>query len=239
MYLALSLVASLVLADSGSCDDPPVVADDLVAALSLSPRPAKPAPGITTLSSDALTHLGLREHVLSQALTAFETAWKRGDTTEKLITVIDYSMPSSEERLWVIDLSTNEVLFQLHVSHGKNSGGDTPSSFSNTNMSKQSNVGLLKTAETYQGKHGYSLRLDGLEAGYNDNARARAIVVHGASYATQSFVDAHGRLGRSWGCPAVDPAISRRLIDTIKGGSLIFGYFPDAGWERGSPYLNP
>ena len=106
-------------------------------------------------------------------------------------------------------------------------------------MSKQSNLGLLKTAETYQGKHGYSLRLDGLEAGYNDNARARAIVVHGASYATQSFVDAHGRLGRSWGCPAVDSAISRRLIDTIKGGSLLFGYFPDTDWEDGSRYLNP
>lgn len=239
MLLVLLLAGTPVLADNDPCDGLPLaVAGDLDSALSNEPREALPASQITTLEADAFSHTGLREHVLSQALTAFEAAWKKGDTTEKLITVIDYSMPSSEKRLWVIDLASNEVLMQQHVSHGKNSGGNTPTSFSNTNESKQSNLGLLKTAETYHGKHGYSLRLDGLEAGFNDLARRRAIVLHGASYATQAFVDAHGRLGRSWGCPAVDSAVSRKLIDLIKGGSLIFGYSPETSWERQSRYLN-
>jgi len=240
VLLALLLLGPPVLADPEPCDAVALaVASDMGKALKPSPTRTDAAPPVTTLQPDAFTDMGLSEHVLGQALKAFQAAWARGDTDRKLLTVIDYSLPSSQKRLWVIDLASNKVLFHQHVSHGKNSGGNTPTKFSNTNMSKQSNLGLLKTAETYYGKHGYSLRLDGLEVGFNDLARKRAIVVHGASYATQSFVDANGRLGRSWGCPAIDPAISRKLIDTIKGGSLIFGYSPKTGWERKSRYLNP
>jgi hypothetical protein len=194
--------------------------------------------GDTDLRSDAFVAQGLRAEVLELALRAFETAWKNGDTRERIITVIDYSMPSSERRLWVIDLASNRLLFHEYVAHGSGSGGDTASRFSNRDGSHQSNIGLMKTAETYSGKHGYSLRLDGLERGWNSNARARSIVIHAADYVSEAFIRANGRLGRSWGCPALRPEISRRLIDTIKGGSLVFGYYPDAGWLAGSKYLN-
>ena len=241
MWLPLLLTLAVpAMADADPCDGAALaVASDLDQALTTTPRRAKPAPPITTLQPDAFVAQGLSEAVLAQALTAYETAWKRGDTRKQIITVIDYSMPSSEKRLWVIDLANNTVVMNLHVAHGQGSGGNTPTQFSNTDSSHQSNVGLLKTAETYSGKHGYSLRLDGLEPGFNDNARPRAIVIHGADYATQDFVDRHGRLGRSWGCPAVDGAVSRRLIDAIKGGSLVFGYYPKADWLERSRYLNP
>jgi hypothetical protein len=215
------------------------VAHDLDQILKPSASLAPATESVTSLAPDAFVDVGLREEVLAQALTAYTTAWNRGETPQKLLTVIDYSLASSEKRLWVIDLDKNAVLFHLHVAHGKNSGNKTPTSFSNDNNSKQSNVGLMRTAETYYGKHGYSLRLDGLEVGFNDNARMRAIVMHGANYATEDFVRRHGRLGRSWGCPAVDAAISKQLIDTIKGGTLIFGYFPKPEWLQESSYLNP
>jgi hypothetical protein len=171
-------------------------------------------------------------------LRAFETAWRRGDTRKRIITVIDYSMPSSQKRLWVIDLDSNTLLFHEYVAHGSGSGADQATSFSNRDGSHQSNIGLLKTAETYRGKHGYSLKLDGLEQGWNSRARSRAIVIHGADYVSEAFIRAQGRLGRSWGCPALRPEITRQLIDTIKGGSLVFGYYPDQGWLGGSKYLN-
>jgi hypothetical protein len=131
--------------------------------------------------------------------------------------------------MWVIDLSSNRLLFHEYVAHGSGSGGNSASRFSNRDGSHQSNIGLMKTAETYSGKHGYSLKLDGLERGWNSNARSRAIVIHAADYVSEAFIQANGRLGRSWGCPALRPEISRKVIDTIKGGSLVFG---------GSSYLN-
>ncbi len=236
--LLLAVVA--VHAGPVACDGTAlVVAADLDRALKPSPKKGQAPEPVTTLAADAFVDQGLRAEVLSKALVAFQTAWARGDTDEKLLTVIDYSLPSSQKRLWVIDLESNTVLFHEYVAHGKNSGGNTPTSFSNVNQSKQSNLGLLRTAETYHGKHGYSLKLDGLERGFNDRARERLIVMHGAAYATAEFVRQRGRLGRSWGCPAVDPAVARAIIDTIKGGSLVFGYFPDRGWLERSGYLNP
>ena len=155
-----------------------------------------------------------------------------------MFTIIDYSMDSNRKRLWVIDMATGEVLFQEHVAHGVNSGAKKVERMSNLEDSRTSNLGLLRTAETYYGRHGYSLKLDGLEPGFNDNARSRYIVIHAASYVTDAFIEQYGRAGRSWGCPALDPDVTKALIDRIKGGSLVFGYYPDDSWLEKSSYLD-
>lgn len=164
---------------------------------------------------------------LELALRAYRCAQARGLVTEPILTLIDYSRPSTERRLWVLDLDTGEVRFHELVAHGRESGENHARAFSNVSGSLQSSLGLFRTAETYIGRHGYSLRLDGLEPGVNDLARERAIVIHGADYVTEGFAAKHGRLGRSWGCPALDPRVNRALIDTIRGGTAVFAYYPD------------
>jgi hypothetical protein len=185
---------------------------------------------------------GLDPAVLDKALAAHAAALARGDLKgaahPERLTVIDYSRSSTSKRLWVLDLDAGKVLFHEHVAHGEGSGGDVPTTFGNDDGSHRSSLGLFKTAEVYVGKHGRSLRLDGLEPGVNDAARARAVVVHGADYVSQGFIASHGRLGRSWGCPAVRTGVSDALIDTIRGGSLVFAYYPDQRWLGTSKYLN-
>ncbi|GAM74459.1 hypothetical protein JCM19241_5655 [Vibrio ishigakensis] len=139
-----------------------------------------------------------------------------------VLTIIDYNRPSTEDRFFVIDLEKEKLAFKTHVAHGVNSGGKTATEFSNTVSSRQTSLGVFLTNETYYGKHGYSLRLDGLSKGMNDKARERAIVIHAAEYATQDFINKHGYLGRSWGCPALSPEINKDVIDMIKGGSVIY-----------------
>lgn len=174
---------------------------------------------------------------LELALRAYRCARARGLVSEPILTLIDYSLPSTERRLWVLDVDSGEVRFHELVAHGRETGANHARAFSNVSGSLQSSLGLFRTAETYVGRHGYSLRLDGLEDGVNDRARERAIVMHGADYATAGFAAEHGRLGRSWGCPAVDPKVNRALIDTIRGGTAVFAYYPDAGWLSDSSYL--
>jgi len=186
----------------------------------------------------------LRPAVLELALAAYARAEEQGDVQRPRLTVIDYELPSYSKRLWVIDMTNGRVLHEELVAHGMGSptgsGGDMERalSFSNHCGTRKSSLGLFRTAETYQGQHGYSLRLDGLEQGINDAARERTIVVHPADYVTDERARQH-MVGRSWGCPAVRPAISRQLIDDIKDGSLVFTYFPDDGWLQRSPYLAP
>jgi len=139
--------------------------------------------------------------------------------------------------MWVFDVRTHAVLFHELVSHGRGSGKTMATTFSNAAESNMTSLGLFKTAEPYVGHNGYSLRLDGLEKGMNDNARDRAIVVHGAPYVNPVTAKANGYLGRSLGCPAVRPEIARALIDTVKGGGLIFAYYPDQVWLNSSTYL--
>ncbi|MDO6705565.1 murein L,D-transpeptidase catalytic domain family protein [Photobacterium sp. 1_MG-2023] len=141
---------------------------------------------------------------------------------KQLLTIIDYSKPSTEKRFFVVDLKTNRLLFHTYVTHGVNSGGVTAKHFSNIVNSRQTSLGTFLTDTTYYGGNGYSLRLDGLTKGMNDNARRRYIVVHGAPYATEDFIRRHGYLGRSWGCPALPKHLSKKIIDTIKGGSVIY-----------------
>ncbi|MEC7240725.1 MAG: murein L,D-transpeptidase catalytic domain family protein [Myxococcota bacterium] len=211
---------------------------DLDAVLSVAPSGVSTATPGADLESDQFLAVGLREDVFEAAKTAFRTAWEAGDTERTVFTIIDYSMDSNQKRLWVIDMATGEVLFQEHVAHGVNSGAKRVERMSNVEESRSSNLGLLRTAETYYGRHGYSLRLDGLEPGFNDNARSRHIVIHAASYVTDAFIEQYGRAGRSWGCPALDPDVAHALIDRIKGGSLVFGYYPDESWLEKSSYLD-
>jgi hypothetical protein len=181
----------------------------------------------------------LNGSVLRLALDAVACARDKGAVTnDRLLTVIDYSKPSTEQRLWVLDLQSERVLYQELVAHGQGSGENYATRFSNNDGTHQTSIGLFRTADTYVGSNGYSLRLDGLEPGVNDNARDRAIVVHGAPYVNETTSKVTGRLGRSWGCPALRPAIARSVIDTIKEGSLVFSYYPDKQWLKTSQFLN-
>ncbi|CAD5106899.1 murein L,D-transpeptidase catalytic domain family protein [Zestomonas carbonaria] len=173
---------------------------------------------------------------LRLALTAYQCA-SQGDTGQ-LLTVIDYSKPSRDKRLWVFDLKAKRLLFEEWVTHGKNSGADVPTSFSNVPESYQSSLGLFSTGQTYHGRHGRSLRLEGLEPGFNDNSMSRAIVMHAAAYADPKVVPGLGRLGRSQGCPAVRPAIAGKLISTLQRGSYVFAYYPQKEWLKNSRFLS-
>jgi len=141
---------------------------------------------------------------------------------DSILTIIDFTKPSYKERMFVLNLGKNTVLFESLVAHGKNSGQNYAASFSNRVHSLKSSPGFYSTAETYRGKHGYSLRLDGLEEGINDKARERAIVIHGANYVSNDFIERTGHLGRSWGCPALPEEISNDVIDLIKEGSCLY-----------------
>jgi hypothetical protein len=172
--------------------------------------------------------------VLELALNGY--AQLQDKLKKPLLTVIDYSLPSTQKRLWIIDLAQQKILLHTVVAHGRNSGALLAEKFSNRPESYQSSLGFFQTGEAYQGKHGYSLRLDGLEAGINDQARARAIVIHGADYAKEMVAATAGRLGRSLGCPAVPPDLSTPLIKLIKEGSLLFIYGKDPNYLRMSKF---
>jgi hypothetical protein len=181
---------------------------------------------------------GLRENVLKLALEASTCAENKGLVKRhNVLTVIDYSLPSSEPRLFVFDLAAKKLLFRELVAHGKNSGGDRASFFSNSSGSQASSLGLFVTEDTYIGGNGYSLRLRGLEEGVNDMAWDRAIVMHGAYYVSREAVRVLGRLGRSWGCPALRAEVAKKVIDTVRGGSPIFAYYPDKSWLTSSTFL--
>src|SRR3954470_23388993 len=181
---------------------------------------------------------GLNPEVFALALRAAAHAVERGDATgPSTLTVIDFSQPSTAKRMWVVDLRSHAVLFHEYVAHGRGTGENLATAFSNTPESNQSSLGLFRTGEAYIGKHGLSLRLDGLERGINDRARERAIVIHGADYVNASTAQAQGRLGRSLGCPAVRPEIAASLIGAVKDGGLLFAYYPQQSWLSASAYL--
>lgn len=143
---------------------------------------------------------------------------------KNILTIIDYSKPSTEKRFYVIDIEKKQLLISTFVAHGKNTGDIEALSFSNQPNSLQSSLGFFLTAETYEGQNGYSMKLDGLEKGINDNARTREIVIHGADYVSEEYISKYGRLGRSWGCPALPMELSREIIDLISRGSCLFVY---------------
>lgn len=176
--------------------------------------------------------------VLALALEARTCAGRTGTGADATrLAVIDYSKPSTERRLWVFDLRNANLLYDEYVAHGRGSGENMATSFSNTDGSHQTSLGLFTTAETYMGGNGYSLRMDGHEPGWNDNARGRLIVMHGAPYVNPLQARVQGRLGRSYGCPAVRPEVAKPMIDTLKQGQLVFAYAKNDKWLKGSRFL--
>lgn len=159
-----------------------------------------------------------------------ETIFNKSD----IITIVDFSKPSTQERLFVIDIKEAKILYASLTSHGRNTGENMATNFSNMSESYQSSLGFYKTAETYVGSKGFSMRLDGLEANINSNARARGIVVHAADYVSKSFAQQHGRLGRSQGCPALPRELNKPIIQKISGGSLFFIYAPNDQYQKTS-----
>ena len=155
-----------------------------------------------------------------------------------LLTIIDYSKPSTQKRLFVLDMTTGEILFNSLVAHGRKSGENYATDFSNKEDSHKSSLGFYVTLNTYVGENGYSLKLKGCETGINDRAYSRAIVLHGADYVSEKFIRQNGYLGRSYGCPAVPKALSKKIIDVIKGGSCMFLYYPSKKYCNQSKILN-
>lgn len=158
----------------------------------------------------------------SKAMDGFDVLKEKQIIQSNILTIIDFDLPSTEKRLWVIDMNEHKLLFHSLVAHGKNSGELNAESFSNESESFKSSLGFFITNETYQGSHGLSLKLDGLEKNKNDNARSRAIVIHGADYVSEGFIKQHNRLGRSFGCPALPLELTKSIISTIKNKSCLF-----------------
>ncbi len=176
--------------------------------------------------------------VVTLALEARDCAAELGAAPPaSRLAVVDYSLPSTQRRLWLFDLQSKRLLHAEYVAHGRGSGGNFAHAFSNVEGSHQSSLGLFLTEDTYTGGNGYSLRLDGLEPGTNDQARDRLIVMHGASYVNPAQARRQGRLGRSFGCPALRPEVARAVIDDLKNHQLLFAYYPDPAWLARSPYL--
>ncbi len=157
---------------------------------------------------------------------------------DQVLTVVDFTKPSSEKRMYVIDLNKEKILFHTYVAHGQNSGAEFAQNFSNKPESFQSSLGFYETLGTYNGKHGYSMKLAGLESGINDKAEERAIVMHAADYVSESFIRTKGFLGRSWGCPALPNAYNKPIIDKIKDGSCLFIYGKNSNYLKQSRILN-
>src|SRR6187402_1120443 len=167
-----------------------------------------------------------KKECFAEALKGFYAVKEKGLIKRDILTLVDFSLSSNAKRLWVIDLSANEILLQTLVAHGKNTGEEFANNFSNAPESFKSSLGFYSTGEIYNGKHGISLKLDGLEKGLNDFARKRAVVLHGADYVSESFIKNHKRLGRSQGCPAVPIEFATEIISLIKGQSCLYIYHP-------------
>jgi len=249
--LHLAITAALALA-VGGCSTPgespeirnvaATVTDAVVPAVQASPAPtvaADPVGNQLAVLRDLAPEAD--PGVLALALEARQCALEHDDVAkDSRLAVIDYSRPSTERRMWVFDLADEgspALLYREYVAHGQGSGGNVPTRFSNEDGTHATSLGLFRTAETYYGSNGYSLRMDGMDPGFNDNARRRAIVIHGADYVNPAAARGMGRLGRSWGCPALRQAVARDMIDVLKDGNLVFSYADNDAWlEHGTSF---
>lgn len=168
-----------------------------------------------------------KEDVFEKAMKGFFRLRREGEIKKNIITVIDFRLSSNKKRMWVIDLDHQKTVFHSLVAHGRNTGNEFAKNFGNIPQSYKSSLGFYITGDTYQGKHGLSLYLDGMEKGINDNAKDRAIVMHGANYVSKDFIRKYGRLGRSYGCPSIPMKSHKEIITTIQGKSCLFIYFPE------------
>jgi L,D-transpeptidase catalytic domain len=199
--------------------------------------PSMPS-AVSVYDSLRLNLAGLNRRAFEYAQQGFEKLKEQGVIlNDQIISIIDFSLPSTEKRLYVVDLKNYQVLYKTYVAHGRNSGTVMANSFSNSPSSYKSSLGFYKTLGTYIGKHGYSLKLQGLEKGINDKAYDRAIVIHGADYVNPSYIPKLGYIGRSQGCPAVSPREAKPIINTIKDGSCLFIYSPNTSYQQHSSVL--
>ncbi len=182
---------------------------------------------------------GLSRSVFFSACKGYEYLLSQNKLLKQgLLTICDYSQSSSKKRLFVLDLIQRKILFNTYVAHGKNSGNDYATSFSNSDDSHKSSLGFMITAETYNGDNGYSMRLDGMENGFNDNVRTRSIVMHGSDYVNAERALNGTMMGRSFGCPAVPSSEVKNIINCIKEGSCFFNYYPDKYYTQASKIIN-
>ncbi len=186
-----------------------------------------------------LDKMGLSEQAFNYAMKGFNYLVQHGKLAkDNIISIVDFTLPSSKKRLFVIDLDDYRVLYNTYVAHGVNSGREYANQFSNQPSSYKSSLGFYETLSTYIGEHGYSLRLDGLEKGINDNANSRDIVIHAADYVNESFIRSQGYIGRSWGCPALPEKLHKPIIDKIKNGTCLFIYSADNAYLKKSKIIN-
>jgi hypothetical protein len=245
MRRVLPFVASLFLATplagplmKSSAHAPAATAAKAKAAVALSPLARFDATLRETYDRLGAGQQGLRFEVFEKAMTGYLNLRETGHlaASQQHLTVVDFDLPSTEKRLWVLDLANDKILFHTLVAHGHNSGENGAQQFSNTNESNMSSLGFYVTGQEYEGKHGHSLRLQGVDEGFNTNAFARAIVMHGADYVSEQFIKQNGRLGRSLGCPALPLDQYSQIIDAVQGGSCLFLSKSNAGYT--SKYLN-
>ncbi len=227
--LAVLAVAAPVAARSPDASTGPGIAKPLAPPIASAQGSGATSPDsqpdLSQLAPDA------DPEVLALGLSAMQCAQAHGTGGDaRRLAVIDYSRSSLTPRLWVFDLAQHKLLYKELVAHGQGSGGDQPNRFSNEDGTHASSLGLFYTRDTYQGKNGYSLRLEGLDSGFNDAAMSRAIVMHGAPYVNPDTGRKLGRLGRSWGCPAVRAAMAKPIIDVMKDGQFVFSYYPQQAW---------
>ncbi|MES2890540.1 MAG: murein L,D-transpeptidase catalytic domain family protein [Bacteroidota bacterium] len=186
-----------------------------------------------------LDEAGLSEAAFTYALKGYDQLTSENQVANKdILTIVDFSKSSTEKRLYVLDLVNGKILYNTLVAHGRNSGNEFASKFSNLPESHQSSLGFYITLNTYYGSNGYSMRLKGCEKGINDRATARAIVVHGADYVSNNFINSHGYLGRSYGCPSLPAAVNKEIINLTKNGSCLFLYHPSSQYTTRSKIIN-
>jgi hypothetical protein len=179
----------------------------------------------------------ISDKAILAAVTAYFNAKRQHLTDKPLVTIVDYSVPSNKRRLAVADVETGKVLFYTYVAHGKGSGLTYATHFSNTPGTDASSLGVYLTGRTYYGEHGYSLRLQGLDPGFNTAAYRRDIVIHSAWYVSKTFAEQHGRMGLSWGCFALAPDVESAVVNLIQGDTVLVAYFPDPAWLESSVFL--
>ena len=231
-HLAMTLLTAALLA---GCSAPETRQTAVLPSVVQAPAAPAAEPGAVLLQRLRQLAPDADPGVLALAIEARACAVRSGDAAAGArLAVIDYTRASTQPRMWVFDLERDALLYTEHVAHGRGSGGNFATAFSNRDESHQTSLGLFSTADTYVGGNGYSLRMDGLEPGINDNARERLIVMHGAPYVDPAQASRQGRLGRSFGCPALRPQVAREVIDSLKQGQLLFAYADEAAWLSGS-----
>lgn len=240
--IVLTFILNLPLVFANSVSGGKITFD--VANTAITVKPYKTNTNFTSVAealydSMQLAVKGLSKDAFNYAINGFYKLLNKGKfEKDNIISIVDFSLPSSKKRLFVIDLDKGEVVYNTYVAHGVNSGKLMANQFSNSPESYKSSLGFYQTLDTYMGGHGYSLRLQGLEKGINDNANRRDIVIHGADYVDESLIQTQGYIGRSWGCPALPEKLYKPIINTIKNGTCLFIFSPDKAYLKKSAIIN-